>query len=195
MSSVPTIYLARHGETEWSKAGKHTGLTDLPLTPKGEADGRRLAARLAGTVYAHVFSSPMQRARRTAELAGFHPTTEDGLLEWNYGRYEGLTTDEVRTDRPDWNLFRDGCPGGESPADITGRVDRLIGRLRNLSGNVLLFAHGHVLRVLAARWVGQPVTFAGALLLSTATVSTLAFDHGHPDEPAIQLWNDGHHLQ
>ena len=107
-----------------------------------------------------------------AELAGFHPTVEDGLLEWNYGRYEGLTTAEVRKDRPEWNLFRDGCPEGESPADIAGRVDRLIGRLRTLSSTVLLFAHGHVLRVLAARWVGQPVTFAGALLLSTATVST-----------------------
>jgi len=195
MTGVPTIVLARHGETEWSKAGRHTGRTDLPLTAKGEADGRRLADRLGGTEYSHVFSSPMQRARRTAELAGFNATVEDGLLEWNYGRYEGLTTAEVRKDRPDWNLFGDGCPGGESPADIAGRVDRLIGRLRTLSDSVLLFAHGHVLRVLAARWVGQPVTFAGALLLSTATVSTLAFDHGHPDEPAIQLWNDGHHLQ
>jgi probable phosphoglycerate mutase len=195
MSAVPTIVLARHGATEWSANGRHTGRTDLPLTPKGEDDGRRLKSRLAGTAYSHVFSSPLRRAKRTAELAGFTPVIEAGLLEWNYGRYEGLTTAEVRKDRPDWVLFRDGCPEGESPSDIAGRVDRLIARLRTLSGTVLLFAHGHVLRVLAARWVGQPVSFAGALLLSTATVSELGFDHGLPDEPAIQLWNDGHHLQ
>jgi probable phosphoglycerate mutase len=194
MSVVPTIVLARHGATEWSADGRHTGRTDLPLTPKGEDDGRRLKSRLAGTAYTRVFSSPLQRAKRTAELAGFTPVIEPDLLEWNYGRYEGLTTADVRKDRPDWVLFRDGCPAGESPSEIAVRVDRLIARLRTLSGTVLLFAHGHVLRVLAARWVGQPVTFAGALLLSTATVSGLGFDHGHPDEPAIQLWNDGHHL-
>lgn len=195
MSTVPTIYLARHGETEWSKSGQHTGRTDLPLTAKGESDGRKLAERLAGIDFTRVFCSPLQRARRTAELAGFRPVVDTELLEWNYGQYEGLKTAEIRRDRPDWELFRDGCPGGESPAEVAARVDRLIGRLRTLSGNVLLFAHGHILRCLAARWVGQPVTFAGSLLLSTATVSTLGFDHGRPDEPAICLWNDGHHLQ
>jgi probable phosphoglycerate mutase len=194
MSSVPTIVLARHGETEWSKSGRHTGRTDLPLTPKGESDGRRLAARLAGTTYTHVLSSPLERARRTAELAGFQPLIDPALLEWDYGRYEGLKTAEIRVERPDWLLFRDGCPDGESPIAIAERVDRLIGRLRALTGTVLLFAHGHILRVLAARWIGQPVTFAGSLLLSTATVSTLGFDHGDIDEPAVSLWNDGHHL-
>jgi probable phosphoglycerate mutase len=194
MSDMPTLWLARHGETEWSKSGQHTGRTDIPLTAKGEADGRRLATRLAGVTYSHVLSSPLQRARRTAELAGYQPVIDPALLEWDYGRYEGLTTAEVRKDRPDWELFRDGCPDGESPFDVAARVDRLIVRLRSLSGDVLLFAHGHILRCLAARWVGQPVTFAGALLLSTATVSSLGFDHGHPDEPAISLWNDGHHL-
>ena len=195
MSGVPTIWLARHGETAWSKAGRHTGRTDLPLTPQGEDDGRRLGARLAGTTFARVYSSPLVRARRTAELAGFRPEIDDALLEWDYGRYEGRTTAAVREDRPDWVLFRDGCPGGESPGDLAARADMLIARLRALTGDVLLFAHGHVLRVLAARWVGQPVTFAGALLLSTATVSVLGFDHGDPDEPALRLWNDGHHLE
>ncbi|HEY2785701.1 MAG TPA: histidine phosphatase family protein [Fimbriiglobus sp.] len=195
MSEVPTVDLARHGETEWSKSGQHTGRTDIPLTAKGESDGRRLADRLAGTAYSHVLSSPLQRAAKTAALAGFQPEIDADLLEWNYGRYEGLMTADIRRDRPDWDLFRDGCPDGESPAEIADRVDRLIGRLRQRSGRLLLFAHGHILRVLAARWVGQPVTFAGSLLLSTATVSTLGFDHADPDEPAISLWNDGHHLK
>jgi broad specificity phosphatase PhoE len=195
MSGVPTVYLARHGETEWSRSGRHTGRTDLPLTAKGEDDGRRLAGRLASLTFTHVFSSPLGRAKRTAELAGFQPKIDTDLLEWNYGRYEGLTSAEIRRDRPDWILFRDGCPEGESPTEIGARVDRLIGQVRTLSGNVLLFAHGHVLRVIAARWVEQPVMFAGSLLLSTATVSTLGFDHGRLDEPAVSLWNDGHHLE
>ena len=190
----PTIYLARHGETAWSKSGQHTGRTDIPLTPKGEADAARIGARLAGISFAHVFSSPLQRARRTAELAGFTPVPEPELLEWNYGECEGLKTVQIRETRPGWDLFRDGAPGGESVDDICRRIDGLVGRLKALSGNVLLFAHGHVLRVLAARWVGQPVPFGRALLLSTATVSVLGFDHHAMDEPAIKLWNDDRHL-
>lgn len=192
--TLPTVYLARHGETAWSKSGQHTGRTDIPLTEKGEADAAKIGARLAGVAFAHVFSSPLQRARRTAELAGFAPTPEPELLEWHYGECEGLKTAEIRTKRPGWDLFRDGAPGGESVADIQGRIDGLVGRLKALSGNVLLFAHGHVLRVLAARWVGQPVPFGRALLLSTATVSVLGFDHHAMDEPAIKLWNDDRHL-
>jgi probable phosphoglycerate mutase len=187
--SVPTIYIARHGETEWSKNGRHTGRTDLPLTAQGEADGRRLGERLRGTTFEYVLCSPLSRARRTAELAGFTPTVEPDLAEWNYGDYEGLTTAEIRARRPGWDLFRDGCPGGESPADIVARVDGLVGRLMGLTGNVLCFAHGHVLRVLASRWVKQPVTLAGCLLLGTGTVSVLSFDHANPAEPAIKVWN------
>jgi probable phosphoglycerate mutase len=190
----PTVYLARHGETAWSKSGQHTGRTDIPLTPKGEADAAKIGARLAGVAFAHVFSSPLQRARRTAELAGFAPVAEPELLEWDYGECEGLKTAEIRTRRPGWDLFRDGAPGGESVEAICARIDGLVARLKGLSGNVLAFAHGHVLRVLAARWVGQPVPFGRALLLSTATVSILGFDHQAMDEPAIKLWNDDRHL-
>ncbi len=187
--SLPTIYLARHGETEWSLNGRHTGRTDLPLTPNGEANGRQLAPRLAGLTFAQVFSSPLIRARKTAELAGFTPTLEDNLREWDYGEFEGLTTAEIRTRAPNWNLFRDGCPGGESPTAIAARGDRLVNHLQGLTGNILCFAHGHILRVLAARWVREPVTFAASLLLGTATLSILSFDHGTRDEPAIKVWN------
>jgi probable phosphoglycerate mutase len=195
MSDVPTVYLARHGETEWSKSGQHTGRTDIPLTAKGEADARKIGTRLAGIGFARVFTSPLGRARRTAELAGFTPEPDPGLLEWDYGEYEGLKTVEIRQKRPGWDLFRDGCPGGESVQQISDRVDAVVARLKGLSGNILLFAHGHVLRVLAARWVGQPVPFGRALLLSTATVSILGFDHHAMDEPALKLWNDDRHLQ
>jgi len=189
--SVPTVYLVRHGETEWSKNGRHTGRTDLPLTAAGEDDGRRLAARLAGVSFARVFSSPLTRAHRTAELAGFAPETEPDLIEWNYGDYEGKTSAEIRASRPDWLLFRDGCPGGESVAEVAARADRLAAKLKGLTGDVLCFAHGHMLRVLASRWVGQPVAFAAHLLLGTATLSILGFDHGKLDEPAIRVWNAG----
>ena len=195
MSTVPTIYLARHGETAWSVAGRHTGRTDVPLTAKGEADARKIGTRLAGVSFARVFASPLGRARRTAELAGFAPEPEPDLLEWDYGEHEGLTTAAIRGRRPGWDLFRDGCPGGESVQQVADRVDGLVGRLKALAGNVLVFAHGHVLRVLAARWVGQPVPFVRALLLSTATVGVLGFDHHAMDEPAIKLWNDDRHLQ
>lgn len=194
MSTVPTVYLARHGETEWSKSGQHTGRTDIPLTAKGEADARKIGTRLAGITFARVFTSPLGRARRTAELAGFTAELDPGLLEWNYGEYEGLKTAEIRQKRPDWDLFRDGCPGGESVQEISDRVSAVVAKLKGLSGNLLLFAHGHVLRVLAARWVGQPVPFGRALLLSTATVSILGFDHHAMDEPALKLWNDDRHL-
>src|SRR3954454_6306146 len=153
MSDVPTIYLARHGETEWSKSGQHTGRTDIPLTAPGEAAARQIATRLAGITFARVFSSPLSRARRTAELAGFRPEIDPELLEWNYGDCEGRKTVDIRQDIPGWDLFRDGAPNGESVQQISDRADRVVSRLKAMRGNVLAFAHGNILRVLAARWV------------------------------------------
>ena len=189
MSDLPTIYLVRHGETEWSKSGRHTGRTDLPLIQEGEAEARALRSRLAETAFGQVLASPLQRALRTAELAGFTATPDSDLLEWDYGDYEGLTSAAIHAAHPDWDLFSDGCPGGESVQQISRRADRIATRLKGLGGNVLVFSHGHFLRVLAARWVGQPVTFARALLLSTGSVSALGFGHSSFEEPAISLWN------
>lgn len=189
MSDLPTIYLVRHGETEWSKSGRHTGRTDLPLTPSGEAEARALHSRLAARSFDQVLASPLQRAVRTAELAGFATTPETDLMEWDYGDYEGLTSAAIHARRPDWELFSDGCPGGESVKQIAERADRMVSRLKGARGNVLVVSHGHFLRALAARWIGQPVLFARALLLSTASVSALGFGHDRLDEPAIGLWN------
>jgi probable phosphoglycerate mutase len=189
MSDLPTIYLVRHGETEWSKSGRHTGRTDLPLAPSGAAEARALRSRLAGTAFEQVLVSPLQRARCTAELAGFTATPDPDLLEWDYGDYEGLTSVAIRAAHPGWDLFSDGCPGGESVQQIAQRADRVATRLKCLGGNVLVFSHGHFLRVLGARWVGQPVLFARALLLSTGTVSVLGFGRDTRDEPAIGRWN------
>jgi probable phosphoglycerate mutase len=190
--SVPSVYLVRHGQTAWSLSGQHTGRTDIPLTAQGEENGRHLKVLLSGLSFSRVFSSPLQRARRTAELAGFTPEIEPDLIEWSYGEYEGRTAHEIHATRPDWHLFRDGCPGGESPADITARADRLATKLKGMSGEILCFAHGHILRVLASRWVKQPVTFASCLLLGTAAISVLSFDHSNIDEPAIEMWNSFH---
>src|SRR5207302_4956475 len=152
----PAFYLARHGETEWSVSGQHTGLTDLPLTERGERNARRLGERLKGMSFPHVLTSPLQRAQRTCELAGFGTAAEvdPDLVEWNYGAYEGRKTADIRKERPDWQLFRDGCPGGESLAEIAARADRVIARVRAVGGDVLLFSSGHFLRVLGARWCG-----------------------------------------
>ena len=187
--SLPTIYLVRHGETAWSVSGQHTGRTDIPLTPAGEAVAKLLPGRLAGVTFSHVLSSPLLRARRTAELAGFSPAIDADLQEWDYGDFEGKTSAEIRKVHPGWLLFRDGPPGGESVAEMTARVDRVVGKLRGLSGNVLVFAHGHFLRTLASRWLRQPVGFAQHLLLRTAAICKLGFDHHNPDEPAIAAWN------
>ena len=153
---LPIVYLARHGETAWTLSGQYTGLTDLPLTERGERNARRLEKRLRGVTFAMVFTSPLQRATRTCELAGFGAVAEidRDLLEWNYGEYEGRTTAHIHKERPDWPLFRDGCPGGESPSEVGARADRVIQRLRAVEGNVLLFSSGHFLRVLAGRWLG-----------------------------------------
>ena len=189
------IYLARHGETAWSLSGQHTGRTDLPLTERGECNARRLGERLKDLEFARVFTSPLQRASRTCELAGFGHRAEidPDLMEWNYGDYEGLTTGEITAKRPDWELFRDGFPGGESFDEIGARADRVVNRVRAVDGNVLLFSSAHFLRVLAARWLGQPVGSARFFLLGTASLSTLTHEH-NLSEPVIGLWNDTRHL-
>jgi broad specificity phosphatase PhoE len=197
MSEVlPVVYVARHGETAWSISGQHTGRTDLPLTPNGERNARRLGERLKGLTFAKVFTSPLQRAARTCELAGFGAVaeTDRDLVEWDYGRYEGLRSAEILAERPDWQLFRDGCPGGESPAQVGERADRVVQRLRTLPGNVLLFSSGHFIRVLAARWLALGAGSAGQyFLLSTASLSALSYEH-NLSHPVIRLWNDDHHV-
>jgi probable phosphoglycerate mutase len=191
----PTVTLARHAQTEWSLVGKHTGLTDIPLTEQGEHDAVRLGQRLAGQHFVAVLTSPLQRARRTCELAGFGRETvvDPDLVEWNYGDYEGLRTSEIRARHPGWNLFHDGCPGGETFAQITERADRVVARLRKLAGDVLLFSSGHMIRVLTARWLGRPIEIGEALYLGAATVGVLGYDHDL-SEPVIRLWNDDRHL-
>jgi probable phosphoglycerate mutase len=192
---LPTIFLARHGETVWSLSGQHTGLSDLPLTERGERNARALGNRLQGRDFARVFTSPLQRARRTCELAGFGDVAavDPDLVEWNYGDYEGRTTADIRKERPDWKLFRDGCPGGESLEAIGARADRVISRLRAIEGDVLLFSSGHILRILGSRWLGLPPSGGGLLLLSTASLSKLGYEHGKGD-PVIRLWNDVDHV-
>jgi broad specificity phosphatase PhoE len=191
---LPLAYLARHGETAWSLSGQHTGLTDLPLTEVGEGHAKRLRNALARLTFAKVFSSPLRRARRTCELAGFGSRAEivRDLVEWDYGEYEGRRTAEIHAERPDWELFRDGCPGGESPQDVAERADRVVDLVRSVSGNVLIFSSGHFLRMLAARWTGIDTFGARTLMLSTASLSVLGYEH--PKQPAIRLWNDTHHL-
>lgn len=193
-TSLPAIYLARHGETAWSLSGQHTGLTDIPLTERGELNARRLGPRLAGRHFAKVFTSPLQRARRTCELAGFGSVAEvdPDLVEWNYGNYEGRTSTEIHKTAPDWQLFRDGAPGGEQLTQIGARADRVVARLRAVGGDVLLFSSGHFLRVLAVRWLGLEVTAGRCFLLSTAALSILSYEHTLSN-PAIQLWNDTRH--
>jgi probable phosphoglycerate mutase len=193
--ALPVVYLARHGETAWSVSGQHTGLTDLPLTQRGERNARQLGKRLKGLAFAKVFTSPLQRAVRTCELAGIGTMAEvdRDLLEWDYGRYEGRRTDEIRAERPDWQLFRDGCPGGESPAQVAARADRVVNRVRAIQGDVLLFSSGHFLRMLAARWLDLEPSTGSYFLLSTASLSVLGYEHGL-SEPAIRLWNETRHV-
>ena len=195
-NQLPVIYIAKHGETAWTITGQHTGLTDLPLTPKGESNARGLSDRLRGLEFAKVFTSPLQRARRTCALAGFGSVAEvdSDLVEWNYGEYEGLRTAEIRAERPGWELFRDGSPGGESPAQVMARADNVWRRVRDFQGNVLLFSSGHFIRVLAARWIGlEPSVHSMSFLLSTASLSAVGYDHDL-SRPVIQLWNDTRHV-
>jgi probable phosphoglycerate mutase len=192
----PEVYLARHGETAWSLTGQYTGRTDLPLTEQGERTARRLGARLSEIDFVKVFTSPLQRARRTCELAGFGGVAEidPDLLEWDYGKYEGRRTAEILAERPGWLLFRDGCPGGEMPMQVAARADRVIARVRAVNGNVLLFSSGHFLRVLAARWIGlEPSDTSRSFKLSTASLSALGYE-GSLSRPAIVLWNETRHV-
>jgi broad specificity phosphatase PhoE len=192
---LPSVYLARHGETEWSLAGRHTGLTDIPLTARGEENARQLGVRLQEGEFVRVATSPLSRARRTCELAGFGERAEvdADLVEWDYGDYEGRRTAEILFERPGWLLFRDGCPKGESFAALTARADRVIARLRATEGDVLVFGHSHFSRVLAARWLGLEVEAARLFILGTASLSALSYEHTLA-EPAIRFWNDGRHL-
>jgi broad specificity phosphatase PhoE len=186
--SHPELWLMRHGETEWSAAGKHTGSTDIPLTDTGRAAARRIGTFLASRSFDAVFTSPLLRARETCELAGLAAgaLVVDDLHEWDYGDYEGLTSAEIRKARPDWTVWADGCPGGEVAADIGSRVDRVINRLREYDGAVAIFGHGHCLRVLAARWVGLPAEDGARLALDTATVSRLDWER---EQPVVRTWN------
>ena len=192
---LPVIYLARHGETAWSLSGQHTGLTDLPLTERGERNAGALGERLKGLTFAKVLTSPLQRAARTCALSGFGTVAEvdRDLLEWNYGQYEGRRSVEIRAERPDWQLFRDGCPGGEMPQQVGARADRVVNRVRAVHGDVLLFSSGHFLRVLTARWLGLEPEAGRLFLLGTASLSVLSYEH-NLDEPVIQLWNDTRHV-
>jgi broad specificity phosphatase PhoE len=193
--TLQITYLARHGETAWTVTGQHTGRTDLPLTERGEGNAHRLGERLRGLTFAKVFASPLQRARRTCELAGFGSVAQiDGdLVEWDYGEYEGRLTVDILKERPDWQLFRDGCPGGESPQKVAARADRVVSRLRTVAGDVLLFSSGHFLRVLAARWIGIEPINGKSLMLGTASLSALGYENS-VSHPAIRLWNDTHHV-
>jgi broad specificity phosphatase PhoE len=189
--AFPTICLVRHGETAWTISRQHTGRTDIPLTGEGERDAMELRTRLAGWSFVSVLTSPLQRARRTAELAGFSAQLEPDvdLMEWDYGAYEGRRTSEIQAERPGWKLFEDGCPGGETLDAIAARADRVIDRIRARSGDVLLFAHRDILRVLAARWLGMPAREGRGFYLAPASVSMLGYDHGL-DEPIIRLLNE-----
>ena len=188
---LPRVYLVRHGETEWSASGRHTGRTDVPLTVIGEDEARDLGARLHGISFARVQMSPRQRVVRTCQLAGLgaHAEVDLDLAEWDYGDYEGRLSVDIHQTRPDWSLFRDGCPGGESPEQVTDRADRVIARLRLLQGEIAVFSHGHFGRVLGVRWIGLPVRHAQSLLLRTASISILSYEHGRTDQSAIALWN------
>jgi len=188
------IVLVRHGPTEWSVSGRHTGATDVPLTEDGRAAAASLRGRLAGHDFATVLCSPLRRARETADLAGLGDRAEldDDLREYDYGAYEGLTTDEIRERRPGWYLWQDGVPDGETPDDVGARADRVIARAAAVRGDVALFAHGHILRVLGARWIDLPAAHAGRLALGTAAVCELGREH---DRRVIRLWNDTAHLR
>ena len=185
------LFVIRHGETEWALSGQHTGVSEIPLTAHGEDEARALAPTLREIPFTRVLVSPRQRARRTCELAGLGAAaeTEPNLAEWGYGDYEGLTPAEIDRRRPGWEVFHDGCPGGESPEQVADRADRLLQSLRALKGNIALFTHGHFGRVLATRWIGAPVIMGGHFALDVASIGLLGAEPSHPETPAIVLWN------
>ncbi|MER8846242.1 MULTISPECIES: histidine phosphatase family protein [Mesorhizobium] len=189
-NAFPQIHLVRHGETAWSLSGQHTGRTDMPLTPAGEAAARGVAERLKGLSFSAVWSSPSQRAYDTSVLAGFGATSVkmDDLQEWDYGAYEGLTTKQILAERPGWNVFRDGSPQGEVAADVGTRADRIIERLRKANADILIFSSAHFLRVLAARWLGLQPEDGALFVLDTASISVLGYEHDF-GEPVVRRWN------
>lgn len=182
------VYLVRHGETEWSVSGQHTGTTDIPLTENGRNAAKRLAPVLGRETFALVLTSPFERARKTCELAGLGERAEidRDLMEWHYGEYEGLTPEQIHEKAPGWMIFSDGCPGGESPEQVGARVDRVIARVRAVKGHAALFAHGHIFRVFAARWLALPAAAGSHFLLDTATLNILGYYGGIP---AVKCWN------
>jgi len=187
--SEQQVWLVRHAETEWSKSGRHTGRTNVPLTDAGRERARQLAGRIRGHAFALVLSSPLDRARETARLAGLGDRAEvrEDLLEWDYGDYEGITTPEIREKQPGWYLWRDGVPNGETPAEVAARCDRVVEEILAVDGDVAIFAHGHILRALGARWAEEPVRFGGRLFLSTGSVSVLGFER---ETRVVRLWNE-----
>lgn len=190
------VFLARHGQTEWSLVGRHTGRKDIPLTAHGEEEARKLGARLKSRPFAAVFCSPLQRAKRTCDLGGYGGAALllPDLMEWDYGDYEGRRAAEIREIRPDWRLFRDGCPGGESPKDVAARVDRVLPQLQAAAGDVIVFAHGHLLRMLMAGWMKMPAEAASRYSLDPASLSILSRDV-HTGDPLVERWNDISHLE
>lgn len=186
------VYLIRHGETAWSLSGQHTGVTDLGLTARGEDEARTLAPRLQALAFSQVLVSPRLRARQTCELAGQHAgsVVEPDLAEWDYGDYEGRRSVDIRRENPDWNIWRDGCPGGESPAQVSARADRLIAKLCTIQGTLALFSHGQFSAALATRWIGLALVEGQHFALSTASVSLLGTDSHHDDRHVIALWNE-----
>jgi broad specificity phosphatase PhoE len=190
--ATPDVWLIRHGETEWTVSRRHTGLTNLPLTDAGEKQARALRSRLQTVSFVRVFNSPLQRAARTCELAGYGLVAEvdKNLVEWDYGDYEGKRRPEILADRPDWIIFRDGCPNGESPMDVAARADRFISRIRTTPGKVAVFSSGHFLRVLVARWLGSDASAGRYFKIGTGALSVLGYDHDSTNEPVIRLLNE-----
>ncbi len=196
ISTPLRLYLIRHSETEWALNHRHTGRTDIPLTANGESEARELGKHLQNIQFSHVLTSPLKRAQQTCALVGLDqvPEIEPDLVEWDYGDYEGKQSVNIRKERPDWNVFRDGCPHGEIPTQISVRADRLIARLRIMDGNIALFSHGQFGGVLATRWIGLAVDEAQHFPLGTASISIFTFDPHHPDVPIIALWNVSHEI-
>jgi len=190
-SELPKLYLARHGDTAWTDSHRHTGRTDLPLNECGEAHARQLGDRLRGFSFVRVFTSPLQRTSKTCELAGFGSAAEidPDLIEWDYGALEGTLTSGVLKEHPGWELFHDGCPGGESPQDVAARADRFIARVRGISGDVLAFSSGHIIRMIAARWNGLEPAAGRVFFCRPASVGVLGFEHENCEQPIIRLWN------
>ena len=190
-SVLPRLYLARHGDTAWTDSHQHTGRTDIPLNERGEVHARQVGERLRGFSFVRVFTSPLQRASRTCELAGFGAVAEvdADLIEWAYGRFDGTLTSDILKNRPNWELYRDGCPDGESPEDVAARADRLIARVQRMTGDILSFSSGHIIRMIAARWHGMAPAAGRVFFCRPASVGVLGFEHDRRDQPVIRLWN------